>query len=255
MSLQQIEPNCEWNPLKSWISFILPSHHSSLLALGILFPLVCFAALPPESTPPSADRPIVKPLGNSVYQLGAILLNTETKRLSFPAQVNQTNQVLEYALVSDYGKTHESLLSTSVSPKELQVALLLMGLKASETLGDTNRPIRTRRNAWLRIYVDGESSGVQFSNRLESWIGIGTKDSDKLLSGLMNSNWVYTGSIIDHGKFVAQEEGSIVTLIRDPAAMISNPAPDREDDDIHYVNASVVPPKKTPVRVTFEIQQ
>jgi hypothetical protein len=64
--------------------------------------------------------------------------------------------------------------------------------------------------------------------------------------------WSYTGSFVHEGRFVAQEEGSIISLIRDPVALINNPGVDRDDDDIHYPDPKAVPPRGTEVRVHWE---
>ena len=51
------------------------------------------------------------------------------------------------------------------------------------------------------------------------------------------------------------EEGSIISLIRDPVALINNPLPDRDNDDIHVPNKPLLPPVGRPVEVIIQFPQ
>lgn len=64
-------------------------------------------------------------------------------------------------------------------------------------------------------------------------------------------HWVYTGSVVQNGRFVAQVGGSIVALYHDPAAMVDNASPGGESDKIWFVREDAVPPVGTPVMVTI----
>jgi len=67
--------------------------------------------------------------------------------------------------------------------------------------------------------------------------------------------WLYNGSEFDRWGFAAQREGSLVALIRDPAALVNNPGPDRDNDQIHFPNAAVLPAKGTLVRVILRLPE
>jgi hypothetical protein len=71
--------------------------------------------------------------------------------------------------------------------------------------------------------------------------------------GLANGNWVYTGSRIRENGFAAQVDGSIVSLITDPDALINNPRPGREDDDNWLVRTNELPALNTPVEVLIRL--
>ena len=43
--------------------------------------------------------------------------------------------MLEYLIVAETGKTHESLLSTKIAPYDIQVAMLLLGIAAGGESG------------------------------------------------------------------------------------------------------------------------
>ena len=192
--------------------------------------------------------------GTNSYRMGDIELSTQQHSLSFPASVNLTDVVIEYALVTRDGKTHESLLSTSVSVRDLHLASLLLGVKASADLGSTNQVIDTPSSGQVRVWVEWATPGATTNQlrRLEDLIGLGSRDSRTIKGKLSGASWTYSGSFVHEGRFVAQEEGSIISLIRDPVALINNAGVDRDDDDIHYPNLAGLPPRGTLVRVIWE---
>ncbi|MBI1840075.1 MAG: hypothetical protein HYR88_04395 [Verrucomicrobia bacterium] len=205
----------------------------------------CLAATPPEPAPP----PRVRQVGPDEFLVGDVRLDRSTRSLGFPAEVNLTDRVLEYALVTHQGKTHESLLRTAVDPKDVHVAALLLGAIASAELGDTNKTVRPPARSRVTVDIEWRSDGAQRTNRLEDWMGLGTKISQTLTNRLKRMDWIYTGSTVVQGHFIAQEEGSIISLIRDPGALINNPGVDRDDDDIHYADPERAAKKGTLVTV------
>ena len=66
-------------------------------------------------------------------------------------------------------------------------------------------------------------------------------------------NWLYNGSFLVNGEFAAQRGGSIVSLITDASALVNNPWPDRDDDEIHQVRGKALPPEDTPVEIILRI--
>ncbi len=71
---------------------------------------------------------------------------------------------------------------------------------------------------------------------------------------LPSGNWVYNGSLVMDGMFVGQRDGSIISLITDPIALINNVAPGHENDDIWTVNTNRMPAMNTPVQVTIKLK-
>lgn len=76
----------------------------------------------PAGTPPQA-------VGSNATLFGNVKLEREHRRASFPATINQRTGVVEYAVVTASGKTHESLFRTQAEPQQLHLALLLLGVK------------------------------------------------------------------------------------------------------------------------------
>ena len=211
------------------------------------------SAVPPPAPPMGTNVPLTATSPNA-YRMGDIELSAQHHSLSFPATVNVTDVVIEYALVTRDGKTHESLLSTAVSARDLHLASLLLGVKASADLGSTNQVIAPASSGQVRVWVEWGTPGASTYHlrRLEDLIGLGSRDSRTITGKLSAASWNYSGSFVHEGRFVAQEEGSIISLIRDPVALINNPGVDRDDDDIHYPNPMSLPPRGTLVRVIWE---
>jgi len=59
--------------------------------------------------------------------------------------------------------------------------------------------------------------------------------------------WVFTGSQIIEGQFMADIEGSLIATFRDPAAIINNPLPNGVDDTRYVSNEKVLPAQGTEV--------
>jgi len=70
-------------------------------------------------------------LGSNILKIGSVQLNRSERRITVPARVRLTNQVVEYALVTDYGKGYESLFTTTARAEDIHVACLLLGLRPS----------------------------------------------------------------------------------------------------------------------------
>ena len=174
--------------------------------------------------------------------------------MSIPAVVNMNKGLVEYLLVHESGKVHESLFSTKVRPMEFNVALLLLNWKASETFFDYTEPERGgvpvkgathRVENSLTIHVRWkDEKGKEQTVRIEEWL----HNLDKK-AHISEGPFIYTGSrIMPDGSFLAQDTGSIVALMVDPASIVNNPREGNELDDI-WVPDPAVPAKGTAVTI------
>jgi len=158
--------------------------------------------------------------------------------------------LLEYLIVRSSGKVHESLLRTNVEPYHLQIALLLLGFEG------TDRPISHQGAAEkpkgdpveITFLLGKEGAGAKMI-KTEEWIA--KKSNDKLKeAGKMD--WIFTGSLVVEGQFLAQGGGSIVAIYHDPAALIDNASAGAESDEVWFVKEGIVPPVGTPVTVVIK---
>jgi hypothetical protein len=197
---------------------------------------------------PDATNAPVRSLGPGLYAVGLVRLNSRTRTLTFPATVNLREETVEYALVHKTGKTHESIFRTDARPMDLQVALLLLGLKARMTNS---------------FGADGKSPPVGD----KVWVEVGWTNQDERVScpiedlvwdrtnriPLRRGEWIYHGSNFSEGLFTAQRDGSILSIHIDPDALINNPRPGRENDDRYVPNTAKLPPIGTPVEITLRL--
>src|SRR3954469_13485921 len=68
-------------------------------------------------------------ISSNLFQIGTVRLDKSKGTVQFPAQLNMTNGLVEYLLVTTKGKLHESVLKTETEPYHIQLALLLLGAK------------------------------------------------------------------------------------------------------------------------------
>jgi hypothetical protein len=171
-------------------------------------------------------------------RIGIVEFDRKTQTVSIPATVNLLEGAVEYFLVHENGKTHESIFSTRAKPDDIHIACLLAGWKPAEkpaeidvrVTWETNGPPRSLPAAELVAIADGHPNA---------------RDGRHIEDG----PWQYTGSRLDAAGFAAAREGSIIALITDPAALVANPRPGRLDDTLHAPNRAQLPPKDHPVRI------
>lgn len=186
-------------------------------------------------------------------RFGMVRVDPRARTVSFPARVNMTNGVVEYAVVTEYGKAHESLLLTDAKPMDVQSGLLLLGATPAGTNGVLNPAFRIPAASLCRIAVSWTTDRRERSVPLEEWIQLNTGPEGTVVKRFSRGSWLFNGSFISPEGFAAHFEGSIVSLIRDPAAVFNNPRPDQDDDEIHAPAARSMPKPGTPVTVAVTI--
>ena len=205
----------------------------------------------------------IKDLGEGRLQIGSVTVDSKQKSLTFPALVNMTTGLVEYLVVTTGGKVHESLLRTDAEPFHLHTAMLLLGLKQSTNAETTAFFDAKKQIPGAAISIDvtipfpdaGKYPIQNFVAYAESKRPVTIEDIPR---------WIYNGSRFaealrksDDSRseriFLAQKEGSIVSLIADPAALVNNPRPDRENDELWTLHTPKIPPVGTPVQVTFRL--
>lgn len=188
----------------------------------------------------------VRRLGDGVYEVGLVTLDQAAGTVSFPGAVNLRAGVVEYALVTRSGKIHESVFVTAASPMDVHVALLLLGVRPASTNAFPEDLSLPPPGEPVQVEVSWTRRGRTVKRRLEECVAaVATRRP------LARGPWVYNGSLTEDGRFLAQLTGSIVALQIDPAALINNPRPGRDDDTFHQSNRKLLPPEGTPVRITI----
>jgi hypothetical protein len=240
-----------------------------LHSLILLVVAAGMAGLPAQTAAPSGAPTVPKESSSALHEISpgvfdfhGIRLDKKNRRISFPAVVNQRQGLIEYLLVNDKGKTHESLLSTALRPRDIHVALLLIGLDPDALPAPKDQPPPSAiDSAYLQAApklkgvsvtisatwtADGKSNGVA----LEDWI-FNLQTNKPMTPG----PWTYNGSMIEDGAFLADQDLSIVAVITDPTALANNPRAGYDNDQIWQVREEKVPPLDTPVEVSITLPE
>lgn len=211
-------------------------------------------AAEPLKPPASGASPTSAPLrqvSQDEFEIGLVRLNKARRTVTFPAAVNMEEGLLEYLIVCANGKVHESVLVTEAEPYHIHLAMLFLGAKGAPPLTPEERvaekevkgePIRIRA-AWQK---DGKTRSLP-AEKLVFHAG-----EKKPMS---EGPWTYNGSWVFEGTFLAQRERSIVAIITDHDALVNNPRPGRDNDELWLVNRDAVPPMGARISVTFELEQ
>jgi len=189
-------------------------------------------------------KALIEKTGETSFRIGKIQCDRGTLAISFPAKVNAREGLMEYALVTTKGKVHEALLATEVSPLHLQMAALLLGWAPSSEPGAKAVPVS--------ITVEWATNGPAKQVPLEDLIALAHETPlGKTGATLARGPWHYQGSVIEAGGFAAERDGSIISLISDPAALAANKREGSEDDTLHVANTAALPPATAPVTITI----
>jgi len=192
--------------------------------------------------------PVIRKIREGVLRVGNITVNKRGRYVTVKGEVNMQEGLVEYLACSPRGKLHESVLKLNVDPFYLQIALLLIGLepgnKPLARQGDPGTPDGDPVEIWV-TWAGKEKKMIK--HRAEDLIF--NKAAKKTMG---QTDWIFTGSQVIRGRFMAQVEHSIAATYHDPFAIFDHPLPTGSDDRLYYVNSEIVPPKGTPV--TFVVK-
>jgi hypothetical protein len=221
------------------------------------------APVEPKSLPAPDDKvepvkPAVEQLDATRYRIGTVTFDQKSREIRFPAAVNMNQGLLEYAIVRPHGKVHESLLVTDTSATDINLAFKLLRYPASaefyallnEKGGLSDRypevPADVRTGARIQVKVEWSDQGKTRTAPLNEWVQHAVKATQ-----MPETLWVYGGSFIDEGKFVAETTGDIIAIFTSSASLINYPGKDREDDTVWVAYPKRVPAEGTKVTVIF----
>ncbi|MFZ9941024.1 MAG: YdjY domain-containing protein [Luteolibacter sp.] len=200
----------------------------------------------------SAEKPSVEKIDENRYRVGKIEFDPKTREIRIPAKVNMAQGLLEFLIVHENGKIHESLFTTDASPSDINLAITLLRYKASrelyalpnETGGLSGNfpdvPEDIRAAARVRIDVEWDNDGKTERVAANEWIQHATT-----LEAMPSSHWVYGGSQFDNGRFSAETTGDIAAIFLSNSAMINYPGRDNGDDTVWLAFENRVPSEGT----------
>ncbi len=208
---------------------------------------------------PAAVLGEVRKIDEDQYLVGDITFRKSTREISFDAQVNQTGGPIEYLLVTEKGKVHESLFSCGISPTDLNVALKLLGYPSSpelfEIIAPDHRPTGkypevpedTKNGARLAVFASWQDEGSETTCAVNDLVK-NTTTGEVMPPG----PWLYTGSLITKTDFRAEATGDIIAVFSNPSAMVNYPGEARTNDEVWSVSQGKLPAMGTPIRITLK---
>lgn len=222
------------------------------LLVGIALALVATG----EDAPPPA-KPVVREVSPGIYEVGKVRLDQKELSISFPGNLNMKRGLLEYLLVNPKGSAHESLLVTDVEANDIHVAMLLLGAKGGTVTAEAPpaqldaRYFRTAPKLTgdtVVISVKWMEKDVEKTLPIEDWLL-----NEVTKKAIEHGPWIYNGSMIYEGRFLAQVEGNLVALVTTPTALINNPRKGNDNDLMWNVNGETTPGVGTPVVIIFKL--
>ena len=193
--------------------------------------------------------------GSNTFQVGRVEFDNNKRTVTVPARVSTRSQIVEYALVTEAGKAYESIFKTEASPVDLHLAFLLLGMSQNQLSGNLRTPMRVSDTNSVTIDVSWETNAQTLNFDLSELVTLAEKGPEAAGRKMNLEKWFYNGSVFDRWGFAAQREGSIVSLIRDPAALMNNPGGDRDSDNLHLPNQKLLPAENYPVRIVMHLFQ
>jgi hypothetical protein len=247
---------------------IMKMSASTFVAVASLLGVVCAQdQLPPVAAPtlqvvaqPMMPQPVpateveptsaIEKVSPGVFRIGLVTINKQERSITFSAEVNMDQGLLEYLLVKSSGKTHESLLRTRVEPFHLQLACLLLGLEGTtRPLAFQGAPETPTGDAVTVTLTVTDKAGQSRTIKPETWLA---KMQEMKPAPVESLSLVFTGSMLSAGRFMAQSEGSMIALYHDPVAIIDNSSPGGETHNYWAVREGATPPVGTPVTVLIK---
>jgi hypothetical protein len=198
--------------------------------LILLFCLLVSPLLLHAQAPPSLQK-----LGESLYRIGQLRVDTAKREVSAPATINDV-MTLEFAANTKGGlKAYESAITVESDAITFNAALLLIGLDPSRG--------RPSKHQFDPATPEGDPVSVEIAFR-DRRVPIEELLFDQRTNRtLRRGSWVYTGSTFyDDGvsrRFMAEVDGVLVGMMHGPAALIENAG----DDAVKGYGSFIINPK------------
>lgn len=221
-----------------------------------LFALVTATYADETKQPTQAEQSeaIVNKLDETRYQIGEITIDKKNREITVPAVVNFREGILEFLIVHEQGKIHESLFRTTASPTHLNLAFKLLRYPPSKELyrkwkepGVITSEFyeenpETKENARVAIHVEFDEDGKTTKLPVYEWIR-----HETTAAAMQPTPWVYGGSETVNGKYIPETSGDIAAIFITNSSILNFPGDDNLNDEVWTCMTSRIPPLETPV--------
>lgn len=233
--------------------------------IPILFSLSMLKAEPvadesPAPEPKAADeKPAMVKLDDGRMKFGDIIFDPKTRQVRVPCSINMNEGLLEFAVVHENGKIHESLLITKCNPLHINVVMKLLRYVASEELYAIERepgvltgkfpevPEATKKAARVALKIEWQKDGKTHTVSMADCIM-----HAETTQPMTQEPWVYGGSMVYEGAFLAEQTGDIASIFVSRGSLILYPGKQNDNDEVWLANPKRLPAQGT--NVTFIIE-
>ncbi len=208
------------------------------------------------------EKPKMIRLDDGRMKYGDIEFDPKTRQVRIPCSVNMNDGLLEFAIVHENGKIHESLLITKCTPTDINVVLKLLRYVASEELYAIEKepgilsknfpevPEATKKAARVHLNIEWQQDGKLKKVALADWLI--QAETHKPMS---QEPWVYGGSMIYDGAFLAEQTGDIASIFVSRGSLILYAGKHNFNDDAWLAHTKRIPAQGTKVHFIIQPQQ
>ncbi|MBT3380979.1 MAG: hypothetical protein HN742_42600 [Lentisphaerae bacterium] len=169
-------------------------------------------------------------------RLGGVTVHRQKREISFPAKVNLMSGKLDLMISTGEGRLYESLLRTDVRPLHLQTLMYLLRIR--------NGPRFKQEDGRQGDLVDIElaytnAEGETTREPIEQWMC-----DERTGKPMTRYGWVFVGSDIRDGMFLAEVEGNVVVTYSCGATVLDIPDEGGNKAWTFYVNPEKTEPGK-----------
>ena len=171
----------------------------------------------PGGDNPGAPDPVEK-LGDNLFRLGAIRVDTAKREASVTGKVNPDTTVLEFIANTKNGfRAYESAFELDANGLTFNLAMILIGLDNKNAVlprfhFDPDPPQGDPVEVWVEWKAGNDTRRLRAEELL--W------DKEKM-ERFPRSQWVYTGSILlDDGRYRADLDAVLIGFVHDPSSVI-----------------------------------
>lgn len=208
--------------------------------------------------PDGKTIPTIKKVDENTARLGQVLINHKEKSLSFPAQLNLQEGLIEYMVSMPHGKTHETLFFTLADPLHISVASKLISIPSYQGFfpeRDDNmewKPYKKPKfadykKALVSITASWKQDGKTYTYPISELVSY--KASGQTLS---EHEWVLIDSGFYNKCYQASVLGDVIAIFGDSNAFISYSGFANEGENVWMANTEKLPKAETPVTITIK---
>ena len=203
------------------------------------------------------DLTKLKSLSEKPDDPAGVWYDIEKKRVVFKGIFCLERGALEFVIVGDAGKNHETVVQVNSAPLDISFALLVCGFPYSASYRIVQREDGTTRRMFygqaVDIFFEYEENGIMKRKPARTFIkNAKTNDLIAEVPFIFTGSRYVTDPQTGNKLFLANIERNIAAVFFDPASILNTPLNTGYDDTYYIIKEDVIPKKQTPVLVILQ---